>query len=98
MTVERYAEQWIEERRKLDLDWRNDRGRLATHVSPVIGKMRLAEVRTRHVVELFSASDARGDAGGVEARRLGRDDGTRPRGQRSDCAPATERDGAPTHA
>jgi integrase len=52
-TVRAYAEQWIEDRRKLDLDWKNDHGRLRHHVLPVIGDMKVADVRTRHVLDLF---------------------------------------------
>jgi hypothetical protein len=53
LTVRRYAADWIEERRKLDLDWKNDRSRLHHHVLPVIGDLKLADVRTRHILELF---------------------------------------------
>lgn len=53
ITVRKYAKPWLDERRKLDLDWKNDRGRLDHHVLPVIGDMLLTDVRTRHIVDLF---------------------------------------------
>lgn len=53
ITVRAFAKTWIDERAKLDLDWKNDRGRLNHHVLPVIGDMPIAEVRTRHVLDLF---------------------------------------------
>jgi len=53
LTVRQWAEIWIRERRKLDLDWLNDESRLRHHVLPVIGDMPIANVRTRHIIELF---------------------------------------------
>jgi hypothetical protein len=53
LTVRKYAADWIEERKALDLDWKNDRARLQHHVLPVIGDMRIADVRTRHMIDLF---------------------------------------------
>lgn len=53
LTVRAWAARWIDERRALDLDWNNDRGRLELHVLPVIGDVRIADVRTRHIVDLF---------------------------------------------
>jgi integrase len=53
LTVRRYVADWIEERRKLDLDWKNDRARLQHHVLPVIGDMKIADIRTRHIIDLF---------------------------------------------
>ncbi len=53
LTVRRWAEDWLRERRKLDLDWYNDESRLRHHVLPVIGDMKIADVRTRHIIELF---------------------------------------------
>ena len=44
---------WIEERRRLDLDWKNDRAWLEHHVLPVIGDLKIADVRTRHIINLF---------------------------------------------
>jgi integrase len=53
-TVREYAiDTWIPERRALDLDWKNDRSRLETHVLPVIGDLPIASVRTRNIVDLF---------------------------------------------
>jgi hypothetical protein len=53
LTVRAWAKRWLEERKRLDLDWRNDRGRLEMHVLPHIGDILLVEVRTKHLVELF---------------------------------------------
>jgi hypothetical protein len=53
LTVRRWAEGWIRERRKLDLDWHNDDSRLRHHVLPVIGDMKIADARTRHIIDLF---------------------------------------------
>ncbi len=53
MTVRSYAKGWIVRRREADLDWKNDDGRLQHHVLPRIGDMRIADVRARHLVELF---------------------------------------------
>jgi integrase len=53
MTVRRYADVWIGDRRRLDLDWKHDESRLKHHVLPTIGDMMLADVHTRHLVELF---------------------------------------------
>lgn len=52
-TVASYAEAWLEERRKLDLDYKNDRSRLQHHVLPRIGPMKIADVRARHLIEMF---------------------------------------------
>jgi integrase len=56
LTVRKYAADWIEERRRLDLDWKNDRARLQHHVLPVIGDMKIADVRTRHIIDLSIGS------------------------------------------
>ncbi len=53
MTVRRWADRWIDDRRKLDLDWKNDRNRLE-HVLPAIGELLVADVRTRHIVDVFA--------------------------------------------
>jgi len=53
LTVARYAERWIDERKKLGLeDWASDESRLRHHVLPVLGLMQLDQVRPRHVAEL----------------------------------------------
>ena len=46
---------WIKEREQADEDWKNDLGRLKHHVLPVIGDMKLTDVRAPHVVDLFRA-------------------------------------------
>jgi hypothetical protein len=53
LTVRKYAADWLEERKRLDLDWKNDDARLRHHVLPVIGDMKIADVRTRHILEVF---------------------------------------------
>src|SRR5882757_2631901 len=55
ITVAAYARKWLEERRALVADTKNDEARLKYHVLPVIGAMRLDEVRPRHLVDLFRA-------------------------------------------
>lgn len=52
LTVRRFAEQWLPKREARDLDWKNDRSRLAHHILPVIGELPIGEVRTRHIIEL----------------------------------------------
>jgi hypothetical protein len=53
LTVRKFATDWIAERQELDLDWKNDESQLRHHVYPVIGGMKIANVRTRHIIELF---------------------------------------------
>jgi integrase len=53
LTVSFYSKGWIKERQRLGLDWKNDEQRLRTHVLPAIGAMPLADVRPRHLVEVF---------------------------------------------
>lgn len=55
-----YAARWIDERRSLDLDWQNDESRLRNHVLPIIGDMRVDEVRPRHLATLFKQIRANG--------------------------------------
>jgi integrase len=43
---------WIEARREAGHDWVHDRGRLVKHVLPVIGAMKLADVRAVHIADL----------------------------------------------
>jgi integrase len=56
LTVTRFAARWVEQRRELGVqDWKNDRGRLRTHVeNDALGKMPLADIRARHVVALVN--------------------------------------------
>jgi integrase len=53
ITVKAFAAAWVDGRRALDLDWQNDESRLRHHVLPVIGDLQLADVRSRHIVDLF---------------------------------------------
>jgi hypothetical protein len=53
LTVTQYAiGTWIEKRKELDLDWRNDLGRLKHHVLPALGKLPLSEVSAPQIVAL----------------------------------------------
>jgi len=53
ITVGHYAKKWIEDREGLGLaDCAGDAARLENHVLPVIGSLRLDEVRPRHLAEL----------------------------------------------
>ena len=55
-TVARYAARWNEDRKKLGIiDWENDARWLRIHALPKIGAMPIAEVRARHLIELFTA-------------------------------------------
>ena len=54
LTVWKWAAEWIEERKRLDLDWKNDEARLRHHVLPIIGDMKIADVRTRHIIDVFN--------------------------------------------
>lgn len=55
-TVARYADKWTEDRKKLGIvDWENDARWLRIHALPKIGSMPIAEVRARHLIELFTA-------------------------------------------
>ena len=56
LTLERYARRWVAKRKALGLaDWKNDEARLDNHVLSDLGKLRLDEVRPRHLAELFQA-------------------------------------------
>jgi hypothetical protein len=51
--VRAYAATWIVKRRERDLDWKGDEGRLRHHVLPALGELPIADVRARHLVDLF---------------------------------------------
>lgn len=53
LTVAGYSKRWLEQRRKLVADAKNDEQRLRMHVLPKIGEMHLTAVRPQHLVELF---------------------------------------------
>jgi len=53
ITVRAFAADWIAQRRERGLGWKNDERRLKHHVLPELGDLPLAEVRARHVVDLF---------------------------------------------
>jgi hypothetical protein len=53
VTVRVFASDWIAKRRERDLDWKNDESRLKHHVLADLGELVLADVRARHVVDLF---------------------------------------------
>jgi integrase len=53
MTVSKFAETWLKEREKRGLrSVVDDKGRINNHVLPAIGKLRLDEVRPRHLRDL----------------------------------------------
>jgi integrase len=51
-TVRAYSQPWLVKRREQDLDWKNDASRLNHHVLPVIGDMKLEDVRSKHIAAL----------------------------------------------
>lgn len=53
LTVRGFVAEWLPKRRERGLDWKSDEGRLRLHVLPEIGDLPLAEVRARHLVDLF---------------------------------------------
>jgi integrase len=53
LTVRMFVVEWLPKRRERGLDWKSDEGRLRLHVLPYIGDLPLAEVRARHLVDLF---------------------------------------------
>ena len=53
LTVRAFAADWIVKRRERDLDWKGDQGRLKHHVLPELGELPIADVRARHLVDLF---------------------------------------------
>jgi hypothetical protein len=53
LTVRAYATEWLVKRQERDLDWRDDESRFRKHILAEIGDMPLAEVRARHLVDLF---------------------------------------------
>ena len=54
ITVARYAKGWSERRKIAGVaDWKNDKARLRLHALPMIGRLKLREVRARHLKDLF---------------------------------------------
>lgn len=54
LTVRRYAQHWLVERRALGIaDIENEQSRLEHHVYATLGNLKLAEVRPRHLVDLI---------------------------------------------
>ncbi len=54
ITLSHYVKTWNAERQQLGLaDIKNTEARLRDHVLPVLGDMPIAEIRARHVVDLF---------------------------------------------
>jgi integrase len=60
LTVERWCQTWLDRRDIADRE--NDRARLRLHVYPVIGAMRLEDVRPRHLVDVVDRMRAAGKA------------------------------------
>jgi integrase len=54
LTVAKYAAKWIREYKEMGItEWKNHESRLRLHVLPAIGDLIIAEVRPRHIAELF---------------------------------------------
>ncbi len=53
LTVRGFVVEWLPKRRERGLDWKADEGRLNRHVLPYIGDLLIAEVRARHLVDMF---------------------------------------------
>ncbi len=53
LTVALFQTRWLELRKRTVKSWENDESRLRLYVLPVIGKMPLADVRPRHLADLF---------------------------------------------
>lgn len=72
IAVDVWADTWIDRRQQLGLDWKKDRGHLDHYVLPVIGPMRIDEVRALHLVDMVT-----------KIRTQPRYKGTRPPSQRT---------------
>lgn len=53
LTVRTYSDRWIEQRKRTVRTWKSDESRLRLYVLPVIGDLLLADVRARHLADLF---------------------------------------------
>jgi len=53
LTVRGFVAEWLPKRRERGLDWKADEGRLNRHVLPYIGDLLIADVRARHLVDMF---------------------------------------------
>ncbi|PTL75177.1 hypothetical protein DAT35_56315 [Vitiosangium sp. GDMCC 1.1324] len=53
VTLARYTQRWLQQRKGLIADLRTDESRLRLHVLPYIGEMALEDIRPRHLVDLF---------------------------------------------
>jgi integrase len=53
LTVRGFVAEWLPKRRERGLDWKADEGRLNRHVLPYIGDLPIADVRARHLVDMF---------------------------------------------
>lgn len=53
LTVRRFTATWIEQRKATVRTWKGDESRLRLYVFPRIGDMLLAEVRAKHLADLF---------------------------------------------
>lgn len=54
LTVTRYAGRWIEDRKKLGLDWRKDSGHLEHYILPAIGDLLVADVHAKHLIDMIT--------------------------------------------
>ena len=53
LTVRGFVTEWLPKRRERGMDWKADEGRLNRHVLPHIGDLLIAEVRARHLIDVF---------------------------------------------
>ena len=52
VTVKRFSDRWLDERKTLVSDWKTDDSRLRNHILPRLGLLKLEEVRPRHLISL----------------------------------------------
>lgn len=63
LSVKAWSERWLEQRRRAGLDGEgHDETRLRLHVLPTLGRLPLAEVRPRHVLEVVERLTRAGNA------------------------------------
>ena len=53
LTFRGFVAEWLPKRRERGLDWKADESRLNRHVLPYIGDLPIADVRARHLVDMF---------------------------------------------
>src|SRR5450755_2589053 len=62
LSVAQFAEHWFKQRKTIGLqNHETEEGRIRKHVLPAIGRLRLDEVRPRHLIDLFRELRAAGN-------------------------------------